>query len=312
MRIANRSFLIATLIMLFLNPLSYNSLSLSCKTNLNKSVEDEFQKSISISVPLKLEINISQGNINITRGNDKEITISSKYEVLGIKEEEIKLTADKIKKDPPIEIKNNKIKIGNLKKYNIDGWFSEEKVIMDLDIYAPAETTVIAETGLGNINITSLGSNVKAITGSGSIKIENAKSANAKTGSGYVKIIGIANDVNVIAGKGTIELAMLNGNINAKTGYGDITMNSTINEGKKWILDSGIGDVELKLSPGSTFSFSCLTGLGKIDFKIKGEITEKTEKKVEGKVGTNPTSSLSIKVGKGDILIEESIVSISI
>ncbi len=312
MRKTNKSSLIATFLTLFIIPLSVNNFSLSCKPDLNKSVEDEFQKTISISAPLELEINISQGNINITRGNDKELKINSKYKVLGTKEEELKIIAENIKKDPPIDIKSNKIKIGNLKKYNIDGWFSEEKVIMDLDIYAPAETTVIAETGLGNINITSLGSNVKAITGSGSIKIENAKSANAKTGSGYVKIVVIANDVNVIAGKGTIELAMLNGNINAKTGYGDITINSTINEGKKWILDSGIGDVELKLSPGSTFSFSCLTGLGKVDFKIKGEITEKTEKKVEGKVGTNPTSSLSIKVGKGDIMIEESIVSISI
>lgn len=311
MKIANTSYLITIFLTLSL-PLSYSNFSLSCKPNLDKIVEDEFQKEISVSAPPELEINISQGNINITRGNDKEIKISSRFKVLGINEEEIKLSAEKIKKDPPIDIKNNKIKIGNLKKYNIDGWFSKNKVVIDLDIYAPVKTTVAAETGIGNINVISLGSNVKAKTGLGSIKIENAESADVKTGSGYIKIAGIANDVNVISGKGSIELIMLSGNINAKTGYGDITVNSKINEGKKWILDSGLGNVELKLSPKSMFSFSCVTGLGKIDFKIKCEITEKTDKKVEGKVGTNPTSSISVKVGKGDILIEESIVSMNI
>jgi len=311
MKIANTSYLITIFLTLSL-PLSYSNFKLSCKPNLDKIVEDEFQKEISVSAPPELEINISQGNINITRGNDKEIKISSRFKVLGTNEEEIKLSAEKIKKDPPIDIKNNKIKIGNLKKYNIDGWFSKNKVVIDLDIYAPVKTTVAAETGIGNINVISLGSNVKAKTGLGSIKIENAESADVKTGSGYIKIAGIANDVNVISGKGSIELIMLSGNINAKTGYGDITVNSKINEGKKWILDSGLGNVELKLSPKSMFSFSCVTGLGKIDFKIKCEITEKTDKKVKGKVGTNPTSSISVKVGKGDILIEESIVSMNI
>jgi len=312
MKMINKSFLIATYLTLFLIPLSYDNFSLSCKPNLNKSVEDEFQKSFSTSIPLELEINIPQGNINITRGDDKEIKISSKYKVLGTKEEDVKLTAEKIKKDPPIYIKNNKIKIGNLKKYNVDTWFSEEKVIMDIDIYTPVGTNVVAEIGLGNVNITSLASNVKVITGLGGVKIENATSADVKTGSGYVKIVGIANDVNVISGKGSIELIMLSGNINAKTGYGDIILNSAINEAKKWILDSGLGNVELKLSPKFMFSFSCVTGSGKIDFKIKCEITEKTDKKVEGKVGTNPTSTINIKVGKGDILIEESIVSMNI
>jgi hypothetical protein len=311
MKIANKSYLVTIFLTLSL-PLSYSNFSLSCKPNLNKIVEDEFQKEISVSVPFELEINILQGNINITRGNDKEIKISSRFKVLGTKEEEIKLSAEKIKKDPPIDIKNNKIKIGNLKKYNIDGWFSKNKVVIDLDIYAPVKTTVTAETGLGNINVISLGSNVKAKTGLGSIKIENAESADVKTGSGYIKIVGIANDVNIISGKGSIELIMLSGNINAKTGYGDITVNSKINEGKKWILDSGLGNVDLILPSGSTFSFSCFTGLGEINFNINGEIIEKTEKKIEGKVGINPTSTINIKVGKGNISAKESIISFSI
>ncbi len=311
MKIANKSYLVTIFLTLSL-PLSYSNFSLSCKPNLNKIVEDEFQKEISVSVPFELEINILQGNINITRGNDKEIKISSRFKVLGTKEEEIKLSAEKIKKDPPIDIKNNKIKIGNLKKYNIDRWFSKNKVVIDLDIYAPVKTTVTAETGLGNVNITSLASNVKVITGLGGVKIENATSADVKTGSGYVKIVGIANDVNVISGKGSIELIMLSGNINAKTGYGDIILNSAINEAKKWILDSGLGNVDLILPSGSTFSFSCFTGLGEINFNINGEIIEKTEKKIEGKVGVNPTSTINIKVGKGNISAKESIISFSI
>ena len=120
MRKKNKSSLIATFLTLFIIPLSVNNFSLSCKPDLNKSVEDEFQKTISISAPIELEINISQGNINITRGNDKELKINSKYKVLGTKEEELKIIAENIKKDPPIDIKSNKIKIGNLKKYNID------------------------------------------------------------------------------------------------------------------------------------------------------------------------------------------------
>ena len=311
MKIANKSYLVTIFLTLSL-PLSYSNFSLSCKPNLNKIVEDEFQKEISVSVPFELEINILQGNINITRGNDKEIKISSRFKVLGTNEEEIKLSAEKIKKDPPIDIKNNKIKIDNLKKYNIDRWFSKNKVVIDLDIYAPVKTTFAAETGIGNINVISLGSNVKAKTGLGSIKIENAESADVKTGSGYIKIVGIANDVNIISGKGSIELIMLSGNINAKTGYGDITVNSKINEGKKWILDSGLGNVDLILPSGSTFSFSCFTGLGEINFNINGEIIEKTEKKIEGKVGINPTSTINIKVGKGNISAKESIISFSI
>jgi len=306
MRIKNLSFLMSIFFVLFFIPISCENFSLSCKTNLIANVEDTFEKSVSISGPLVLEVKISQGNINVTRGSDKEIKIRSKFKVFGMKEEDIKISAEAIKKDPPIEIKDKKVKIGNLKKYNIDKWFSEKKVIMDLDIYAPVKTSVTTETGLGNITVMSLAGSVKAITGLGSVKIENVGSVDVKSGSGYIKITGVAHDVNVITGKGGIEFKILQGNVSARTGFGNIILDSVIRAGKKWNLDSGLGNVELGLSPESSFTFSCLTGIGKIEFDLKGEITNKTERKLEGKVGTNPSASITIRVGKGDISIHGS------
>lgn len=306
MRRKNISFLTAIFLVLFFFPVSCENFPLSCKTNMIHNIEDTFEKSISISEPPGLEVKISQGNINITRGNDNEVKVKSIFKIYGVKEEDIKVTAEAIKKDPPIEIKDKIIKIGNLKKYNVDKWFSEKKVVMDLNILTPAKTSVIVDTGSGNISISSLGSSVKAVTGLGNIKVENTESADTKTGSGYVKIIGVAKDVNVASGKGSIELKVLQGNVSAKTGLGDIIISSAINEDKKWSLDSGLGNIELKLTPGSTFTFSCVTGIGKIDFNLKGEITNKTERRLEGKVGTNPSASINIKVGKGDISLSES------
>lgn len=308
MGIKNLTFF--TIIFLFLSfvPISCNSLQLSCNTtnNMLASTEDSFEKIIDTGETLELEIRTQKGNIVIKRGEDKKLRISSKYKVSGRSEESTKTNAEAIKENPPIEVKGEKVIIGNLKKYNLDRWFSEDNVSMDFEIYTPYCASIKVDTGSGNVNVKSIVGSVQINSGLGNIELENITKVNAKTGVGDIKITSIGEGVYAITGKGNIELRNIKGDINAKTGVGNISIDSKIEDNEKWILDSGVGNVSINLNSLNTFNFELITGSGNIEVKgFEAEFTSKTDKKSEGKVGTNPTASIIIRIGKGNILIKK-------
>lgn len=298
--------LIVILLIFAFVSISCNRLPFTIKTNLLANAEDSFEKIIDVPESLELEVRVQKGNIIIRRGEDRKVRINSKFRVYGTSKEKVEADAKAIKENPPIELKERKVIIGNLKRYNLDRWFSEENVTMDFEIYAPAKTSAYIVTGLGNVNVRSLAGSVKINTGLGSIEIENIAKVDAKSGSGDIKITGINEGVSVLTGKGNIELKNIQGNINAKTGFGNISIDSKIEDNKKWTMESGLGNIMIWLSSDDTFSFSLVIGTGNIGIEdFEAEFSYKTERKLEGKIGTNPTASITARIGKGNILIKK-------
>ena len=86
-------------------------------------------------------------------------------------------------------------------------------------------------------------------------------------------------------------------------GSGDVSLESAVPDGVEWVLKAGSGDVALLLPGDSRFNLSARSVLGEIETGFGLRPSGGIGKRVEGKVGENPTSSITIKTAQGDIKI---------
>jgi hypothetical protein len=86
-------------------------------------------------------------------------------------------------------------------------------------------------------------------------------------------------------------------------GSGDVIVESPVPDGVEWVLKAGSGDVAFLLPGDSRFNLSARSALGEVETGFGLRPCGGIEKRVEGKVGENPTSSITIKTAHGDIKI---------
>ncbi len=268
-------------------------------------IEDSFERTIKVKEPLILEVKTGSGNIDITQGENGKLKVSSTFRVQARNEGEAREIAEKIKKDPPIEIDGNRVEIGNLLKYNLG---SGQQVSMSFIIEAPHDTSVDSDTGSGDQKIEGLKGPVRVDAGSGDIEIEDISGrVDVNTGSGRIEISDVSDDVAARAGSGDVNLAKIEGNIFADTGSGDITVDSSIGDDKKWDFNAGSGDVELLLPVDSEFNLKARTGSGRIeiDFPLTISPGRQARGELEGKVGESPIAEINIETGSGNIEVKK-------
>lgn len=291
-------------------------------------VKDSFESTIDLSEPVRLEVGTGSGEISITRGEDGRLTTSSQFQVRARSKEEAKKVAERIKEDPPIEIGEGLIQIGNLSKYGLGSWPFGPAVVFDFLIEAPAETEVRLDSGSGNQEVRDLKGPIRADAGSGDIRIEDIDSAvDVDTGSGDIKVSNATGDVTADAGSGDVSLSAIKGGISVDvgsgdvilrqiggsvkvgTGSGDIRVDSLISSNVRWDFAASSGDVELLLPSDSQFTLELKTSSGEIEVDFPLTTCCQARGKLEGKVGESPTATISIKTSSGDIRIKAKVIS---
>jgi hypothetical protein len=312
------------------------------EANYMAKVKDSFHKIMQISDPLDLEVDTDSGNIVVKQGEAGTLDILSHFEVRAWSEEEALKIAAKIKEAPPIQEKGNVVRIGRLDEYT-HRWFWGPQVTMNFLITVPLETAVDldsgsgdqkikgvkgpvradtgsgdieieeietdinADTGSGNITLSRVGGDIEAETGSGNIIASHVKgNVNADTGSGNVRATQIGGHLSADTGSGNITAIQVGGNIDADTGSGNIDIESTINDGVKWVIETGSGNAHLKLPCDARFKLRADTGSGEIEIDgFELTITGRVEKdRVVGQVGKDPTAMIHIDTASGNIRIK--------
>jgi DUF4097 and DUF4098 domain-containing protein YvlB len=285
-------------------------------------VESGFEKEMDVGVPLRLEVMTGSGDISVQRGQDGKLKVTSEFQVRAGSQEEADELARKIREDPPIEVEGDLVRVGRLSKYNIGTWPAGPSVVFDFSISAPAETgvqvksgsgdqdvgglkgPVTAKTGSGDIHIQDIEGQVETDTGSGDIAVTRVGSGvSARAGSGDLDLDEIGGEVSVRIGSGDVLLRHLEGSVDVATGSGDINLDSAVADGVEWTLKAGSGDVDLVLPGGSRFNLSARAALGEIQTEFGLKASGGIGKRVDGKVGDSPASSITVKTAHGNIRI---------
>jgi len=282
------------------------------------SPQGTFDKTLTVSGPVDLEVLTHSGDVRIRAGSSGSVQIHGKIYVGdrwfgGRREDDVHA----IEQNPPIHQDGNNVRIDYVNYRNI---------AIDYDITVPAQATIRTKSGSGDQTIEGTRGNVEVQTGSGDVRLTNLQgdirmqtgsgdvrarevsgSVRGGTGSGDVEIEESGpGDIDLHTGSGNITARGVQGGFHGETGSGEITA-----EGKQsgtWDARTGSGNVRLHLPANAAFDADISTSSGSIDvgapieMTVQGRIGD-SHKSIHGKVrGGGPL--LRVHTGSGDIHIE--------
>lgn len=282
------------------------------------SPQGTFDKTLSVSGPVDLEVLTHSGDVRIKAGSSGSVQIHGKIYVGdrwfgGRREDDVHA----IEQNPPIRQDGNSVHIEYVNYRNIS---------IDYDVTVPVETTIRTKSGSGDQTIDGTHGNVEVSTGSGDVRLSSLQGEiRVQTGSGDVRAHQVSGavrggtgsgdveieesgpgDIDLHTGSGNITARGVQGSFHGETGSGEITAEGT--QTGNWDARTGSGNVRLRLPSNAAFEADISTSSGSIDvgspieMTVQGRVGD-SHKSIHGKVrGGGPL--LRVHTGSGDIHIE--------
>jgi hypothetical protein len=285
------------------------------------AAEKSFDRTLSVNGPVTLRVSTGSGYIKVSPGSDNQVHIMGRVKSnnnwLGWGGSSDDAVA-RVASNPPIDQAGNIIRVGD---DHGNDW--THHVSIDYEITTPAHTMLVAESGSGDLQISSIEGTVKAHTGSGSIRADKLGSGSKlETGSGTIEAnnlmgsstlqtgsgeihaqLGAAGDVVAGTGSGSIRLENVQGAVKAETGSGSLEISGQPTA--PWKLETGSGEINLRLGNNAHFTLDAETGSGSVKSDPPLTITTHgsiDKHHVSGTVnGGGPT--IKAETGSGDIHI---------
>jgi hypothetical protein len=183
-----------------------------------------FERTLSVSGPVDLDVRSDPGGIVITTGSAASVRVHAVIKPLygefdlGLAEANIRA----LQLNPPIEQVGNRIRIGYVRDPAL-----LRGITMRLEIESPRASRAHAYTESGGIRIEGIDGPVETVTSSGRTEISNvAKEVNAAGRSGAMVIRGIGGHVSVRNQSGGIQALSIDGEVDAETTSGRTEISS--------------------------------------------------------------------------------------
>jgi hypothetical protein len=265
------------------------------------AADGNFDRTLNVSGSPNVSVSTGSGYIHLNPGSSNQIHItahlrSSHGWMSGGNDVDSRI--QQIINNPPIVQNGDEITIGE--RHNNDLY---RNISIDYDITLPKTSVINAATGSGDVQIQDVGANIKAQSGSGSVRANGIQGpATLGTGSGDIELQQTGpGDVKAETGSGSIRLNGLSGALKASTGSGDIE--AAGQPTTDWKLSTGSGSVRLVVG-NAHFNLDADTGSGTINVSqpitMQGSLNKHH---VSGVVnGGGPT--IRVGTGSGDIQIK--------
>jgi hypothetical protein len=265
------------------------------------AADGNFDRTLNVSGSPNVSVSTGSGYIHLNPGSGNQVHIvahlrSSHGWMSGGNDVDSRI--QQIVNTPPIVQNGNDITIGE--RHSNDLY---RNISIDYDITLPKASVINAATGSGDVQIQDVGANVKAQSGSGTVRAHGIQGpATLGTGSGDIELQQTGpGDVKAETGSGSIRLNGLAGALKASTGSGDIE--AAGQPTTDWKLSTGSGSVRLVVG-NAHFNLDADTGSG--DIHVSQPITMQgslNKHHVSGVVnGGGPT--IRVGTGSGDIQIK--------
>jgi DUF4097 and DUF4098 domain-containing protein YvlB len=282
---------------------------------LHARVEGHFDRTLTVSGTVHLDLTTGSGDITVKAGNSNQVVIhgkiSSNNEWFSNSEGAVR----QVESNPPIQQNGNDIRIG----YNLPEEVRRH-VSISYEVMVPADATVQAHSGSGGVNLEGIRGEVQGQTGSGDIRLRDLGGhVHVQTGSGGIRAQDVAapffghtgsgdieaeltgsgsGDVDIQSGSGGVRLRGIKGGLHARTGSGDISADGSVTG--PWQLHTGSGTIHLAIGSGG-FNLDVHTGSGSIHSDLPITVQGSMGKReLKGTVrGGGP--EVAVSTGSGDV-----------
>ncbi|HEY3161595.1 MAG TPA: DUF4097 family beta strand repeat-containing protein [Vicinamibacterales bacterium] len=244
-------------------------------------VEGSFDRTLTVSGPVDLDIRSGAGGVQIHAGPMGAVHVVARLRGYPGASADTTARVRRIEANPPVEQNGNAIRIGQV----VDNDLYHD-VAIEYEVTVPAATSVRSVVGSGGQTIRGpLQGRVDATAGSGGIRVEDT------TG-----------EVQVTTGSGGVRLAGIRGALRARAGSGGIRI-----EGQPtapWSVYTGSGGIRMSVTGGAPFEVDASTGSGGISSDQEvSVIGARSRHHLHGTVlGGGPL--VQLETGSGSIRIE--------
>lgn len=235
-----------------------------------------FEKVLTVSGPVRLELQNRSGSVEIRTGAANEVRVQGEYRWRGWGGASAKRRFEELEKDPPVDQQGNWVRVGT-------DWSQDRRLTIEYVVTVPEDTEVQARTGSGRIEVRGVKQRAELSTGSGSIRADRiGGDVKATTGSGRIEVMGTNGNATLRTGSGSITVTDVTGSVDAETGSGGI---SVIRPGRRVEVRTGSGSIQVD---GAKDDLWARTGSGSMQ--------------IEGTPGQ--TTRWELRTGSGSIRID--------
>lgn len=265
------------------------------------AADSNFDRTLSTASSPAVAVYTGSGSVRVHSGAGNQVRITAHVHsndswLSGNNDAESRVK--QIVANPPIRQDGDHVTIGDRHPSSL-----YHNITIDYELTIPHDAALEAETGSGDMELSDVGSSLRAQSGSGSVRARGVHGpATLGTGSGDIELNETAPaDVRAQTGSGSIRIQGVSGGLHAKTGSGDIEVSGALTS--DWMLDTGSGSVRLSLGPQAHLSLDADTGSGTVrvvqTISMSGDLNRHH---VTGNVnGGGP--ALHIRTGSGDVEI---------
>jgi len=280
---------------------------------LHARVEGHFDRTLTVSGAVHLDLTTGSGDITIKTGNSNQVVVHGSISSSNWFSSD-EGAVQRVESNPPIQQNGNDIKIG----YNLPDDVKRH-ISISYEVTVPADAAVQAHSGSGNVSIEGVRGEVETQTGSGDIRLSNlGNRVHAQTGSGGIRAQNVAapfyahtgsgdidaaltgsGDVDIQTGSGTVQLRGVKGGLRARTGSGNIGADGSV--GGPWQLHTGSGNIRMALASTGGFNLDVHTSSGSIHSDLPVTVQGMVGKhELKGTVrGGGP--DVEVHTGSGDV-----------
>jgi hypothetical protein len=294
------------------------------------ATDNTFDRTFTISGPVRLELSNGSGNVDIRGTADGKVHVHGKvtkgWTLWGSSEKNIQDAVS----NPPLEQRGDTILIGKE-----TSWL--KNVAIDYQIEVPRDTEIDAGVASGGVTIDQVRGPVKCSSASGYVhvyRVDRETQLNAASGSievsgiggilrvstasGSVEIADVKGDIQATAVSGSIQILNPGGRVEASNVSGSINVTGANNDvrahvisgpievrgnpsgNRFWDLKTVSGSVDIRVPPNSSFLLSADATSGDIRTNLPVMIEEQGKHSLRAHVG-NSTGRVEVHTVSGGI-----------
>jgi DUF4097 and DUF4098 domain-containing protein YvlB len=303
-----------------------------CGCTGGHSVSGNFDRSFTVSGPIRLELSNAAGDVQITGSADGNVHVHADVRSSGMGMAHAQKRLDEIVANPPVEQRGDTIRIGkdmararNLSiSYTVEVPHNTEvntTVVSGSQIVRGVRGPVKAQAVSGSIRVehidreaqlntvsgsldaTDVGDDVRGSSISGTVSVTNAKGDVRINGqSGVIQVIQPGGRVDAEAASGSVNVQGATSDVKARSASGRIAVQGNPAANCYWELKTASGAVQLTVPPSANFQLSADAASGDIRADVPIVIEEQGKHSLRAHVG-NGGARVEVHTVSGNIRI---------
>jgi Putative adhesin len=298
---------------------------------MGPSVSGSFDRTLSVSGPIRLELNNTSGDVSITGSADGKVHVHGDARASGMGFESPEKRLNELLASPPVEQHGNTIRIGEEMRrlrnvsvsYTIEVPHDTEvasAVLSGAQTIQDVRGPVKAEAASGSIRVSHIERQTQLSTLSGSIRADNiGDDIHANSASGTVTVSDIKGDVRISALSGSTQIIKPGGRVEASTASGSVDVEGATSDVKAhaasgrvnvqgnpgassyWDLKTASGSVQLGVPANASFHLAAEAVSGEIKADIPIVVEEQGKHSLRARVGSGNGGRIEVHTVSGEI-----------